>query len=43
MKAIGSLSLFNTNLRSLSAHFDELQLLSTALKTQFDVYGISET
>ena len=42
-KARDSLSLFHTNLRSLSAHFDELQLLLTALKAQFDVIGISET
>ena len=38
-----SFSLFHSNLRSLSAHFDELQLLLTALKSQFDVIGISET
>ena len=38
-KARDSLSLFHTNLRSLSAHFDELQLLLTALKAQFDVIG----
>ena len=42
-KARDSLSLFHTNLRGLSAHFDELQLLLTALKAQFDVIGISET
>ena len=42
-KARDSLSLFHTNRRSLSAHFDELKLLLTALKTQFDVIGISET
>ena len=42
-KARDSLSLFHTNLRSLSAHFDELQLLLTALKAQSDVIGISET
>ena len=30
-------------MRSLLAHFDELQLLLTALKSQFDVIGISET
>ena len=38
-----SFSLFHSNLRSLSAHFDELQLLLTALKSQFDVIGTSET
>ena len=42
-KARDSLSLFHTNLRSLSAHFDELQLLLAALKAHFDVIGISET
>ena len=42
-KAKDSFSFFHTNLRSLSAHFDELQLLLTDLKTQFDVIGISET
>ena len=29
-----SFSLFHSNLRSLSPHFDELQLLLTALKSQ---------
>ena len=42
-KMTKSFSLFHSNLRSLSAHFDELQLLLTALKSQFDVIGISET
>ena len=40
---LDSLSLFHTNLRSLSAHFNELQLLLAALKAQFGVIGISET
>ena len=38
-----SFSLFHANLRSLSAHLDELQLLLTALKMKFDIIGISET
>ena len=42
-KMTKAFSLFHSNLRSLSAHFDELQLLLTALKSQFDAIGISET
>ena len=42
-KTKNSFSLFHSNLRSLSAHFDELQLLLIALKLQFDVIGISES
>ena len=42
-KTRDSFSLFNANLRSLSAHLDELQLLLTALKMKFDIIGISET
>ena len=42
-KSKDSFSLSNTNLRSLSAHFDELQLLLSAMKSQFDAIGISET
>ena len=38
-----SFSLVHANLRSLSAHLDELQLLLTALKLKFDIIGISET
>ena len=41
-KMTKSFPLFHSNLRSLSAHFDELQLLLTALKSQFEVIGISE-
>ena len=36
-------SLFHANLRSLSAHHDELWLLLNALKCCFDINGISET
>ena len=42
-KARDSFSLFHINLRSLSAHLDELQLLLTALKLKYDVICISET
>ena len=42
-KMTKSFSLFHSNLRSLSAHFGELQLLLTVLRSQFDVIGISET
>ena len=42
-KTKNSFSLFHSNLRSLSSHFDELQLLLNALKLQFDVIGISES
>ena len=38
-----SFSIFHLNLRSLTAHFHELQLLLSALKLNFDVLGISET
>ena len=38
-----SLSMFHVNLRSLSAHLEELQLLLKALKANFDIIGISET
>ena len=36
-------SLFHANLRSLSAHHDELQLLLNALKCCFDIIGVSKT
>ena len=36
-------SIFHLNIRSLSAHLEELQLLINALKINFDVVGISET
>ena len=36
-------SLFHVNLRSLSAHIDELHQLLNTLKFNFDVIGISET
>ena len=42
-KTNGSFSLFHVNLRSLSAHLDELQLPLTALKLKFYIIGISET
>ena len=38
-----SLSMFHINLRSLSAHVEELQLLLKSLKANFDVIAISET
>ena len=38
-----TLSLFHMNIRSLSAHLDELSLLLAGLKFKFDVIGISET
>ena len=38
-----SFSIFHTNLRSLSAHLDELYLLLCSSKMTFDVIGISET
>ena len=38
-----SFSIFHTNLRSLSAHLDELHLLLCSSKMTFDVIGISET
>ena len=36
-------SIFHLNIRSLSAHLEELLLLLNALKIKFDVIGISET
>ena len=36
-------SIFHLNIRSLSVHLEELQLLLNALKINFDVIGISET
>ena len=42
-KTKNSFSLIHSNLRSLSGHLDELQLLLNALKLQFDVIGISES
>ena len=38
-----SFSLFHQNIRSLSAHYDELTLLLNNLKFKFNVIGISET
>ena len=38
-----SFSIFHLSSRSLTAHLDELQLLLSALKLDFDVIGISET
>ena len=38
-----SFSLFRLNIRSLSAHHDELTLLLSNLKFKFDLIGISET
>ena len=43
MKTKDCFSLFHVNLRSLSAHIDEMQALLTALKLRFDVIGVSET
>ena len=42
-KTADPFSIFHLNLRSLTAHFHELQLLLSALKLNFDVIGISET
>ena len=42
-KGKGSFSLLHTNLRSLSAHIDDLQLLLDSKKLPFDILGISET
>ena len=42
-KTVDSFSIFHLNLRSLTAHFHELQLIVSALKLNFDVIGISET
>ena len=36
-------SLFHVNLRSLSAHIDELHQLLNTLKFNFEIIGISET
>ena len=38
-----TMSVFHMNIRSLSAHHDELSLLLAGLKFKFDVIGISET
>ena len=43
MKTKDCFSLFHVNLRSLSAHIDEMQALLTALKSRLDVIGVSET
>ena len=43
MKTKDCCSLFHVNLRSLSAHIDEMQALLTALKLRFDVIDVSET
>ena len=43
MKTKDCFSLFHVNLRSLSAHIDEMQALLTALKLRFSVIGVSET
>ena len=43
MKTRDCFSLFHVNLRSLSAHIDEIQAILTALKLRFDVIGVSET
>ena len=37
------MSVFHMNIRSLSAHHDELSLLLAGLKLKLDVIGISET
>ena len=42
-KTADSFSVLHLNSRSLTAHFNELQLLLSALKLNFDVIGISET
>ena len=42
-KGKGSFSLLHTNLRSLSAHIDDLKLLLDFMKLPFDILGISET
>ena len=41
MKTKDCFSLFHVNLRSLSAHIDEMQALLTALKLRFDVRDCS--
>ena len=38
-----SFSLFRSNLRSLSKHIDELQILLRSTKIPFDIIGVSET
>ena len=42
MSNLPSFALFHVNVRSLSAHIDEMQALLTALKLRFDVIGVSE-
>ena len=42
MKTKDCFSLFHVNLRSLSAHIDEMQALLTALRLRFNVIGVSE-
>ena len=43
MKTKDCFSLFHADVRSLSAHIDEMQALLTDLKLRFDVIGVSET
>ena len=43
MKTKDCFVLFHINLRSLSAHIDEMQALLIPLKIRFDVIGVSET
>ena len=43
MKTKDLLFTLSCNLRSLSAHIDEMQALVTALKLRFDVIGVAET
>ena len=38
-----SFSLFHVNLRSLDAHFDELQSILSLINVPFHIIGISET
>ena len=38
-----SFSLFHSNLRSLSKHIDELQILLRSTKIPFDIIRVSET
>ena len=40
---VSSFSLFHSNLRSLSKHIDELQILLSSTKIPFDIIGVSET
>ena len=42
-RAKDSFSLLHSNLRSRSAHVDELKLLLDCMKLSFDIIGISET